>query len=251
MLHRLVSRLRRRSAPPAPSGVIRYLETRQPHAYAPYDAGLYVALLRQIRAAPDIELAAFSRARRSEEGRPRLYLRHDVDMPACVENLPILLDIDLAEDISSPVYVRTDGTDYRPEAVAAAVAHYRAKGVEFGLHSSCYTEDDYIGALRREIERFAECFGFRPTSFTVHGLGSFRAEIRDRFAEEIVDRLAEFGFVFTDCNIRMRQYHYVISDCHFDAATGRRYICDDMVSLPRFFEPGRDYLVLTHPCYWR
>lgn len=251
MLHRLVSRLRRRPAPPAPSGVARYIEVRQPHAYAPYDAALYAALLRQIRAATDLELAAFSSRRRPGGVKPRLYLRHDVDMAACVENLPLLLDVDLAEGIAPPVYIRTDGTDYPPEAVADAVAHYRAKGVEFGLHSSCYTEDDYIGAFRREIGRFAECFGFRPASFTVHGLGSFRVEIRDRFAEEIVDRLPEFGLKFTDCNTRLRQYDYVITDCHLEPETRRRYIYDDVVTLPRFFEPGRDYLVLTHPCYWR
>ncbi len=234
-----------------PSGVVRYLQTRQPHAYAPYESVLYAALLRHIRAAPDLELAAFSRIGKPDGARPRIYLRHDIDTAACIERLPMMLDINLAEGVASPVYVRTDGTDYPPGAMADAVAHYRAKGVEFGLHSSCYTEDDYMGAFRRELGRFAECFGFRPTSFTVHGLGTFRAEIRDRFAEEIAGRLSEFGLAFTDCNVRLRQYDYVITDCHLEPATRRRYIYDDVVTLPRFFVPGRDYLVLTHPCYWR
>jgi hypothetical protein len=251
LLHRLIGRLR--PAPP-PSFALertRYIESRQPHAYAPHDAALYGALLRQLRAAGNIELPLFARRAPGGGRKARFYLRHDVDTADCVEKLPLLLDINIAEGVASPVYVRTDGTDYPPQTVAAAVAHYRAKGVEFGLHSACYTEDDYLGTFRRELERFADCFGFRARSFTMHGLGSFRAEIRERFSEEVVARLPEFGLTFTDCNPRLRQYDYVITDCHPEPGTGRRYICDDVIDLPRFFDAGRDHLVLTHPCYWR
>jgi hypothetical protein len=227
-----------------------YVEKRRPHAYAPHDVALYGKLLRQARTAASVELAPFAEPT-ANTGRPRLYFRHDVDTPGCVDMLAKVLDVNLAESVPSPVYVRTDGTEYDPADVADTVAAYRMRGVEFGLHSSCYTQDDCFGALRRETDRFAEHFGFRPRSFTVHGLGEYRYAVRERFSLEIVGRLSEFGFVFTDCSARMRNYDYVITDCHLEPDTGRRLIYDDMLHLPRFFQPRRDYLVLTHPCYWR
>ena len=161
----------------------------------------------------------------------------------------MLLDLNVAEGVASAVYVRTDGVDYDPKKVAPAVARYRLMGVEFGLHTSCYTQDDYLGALRREVDGFAMCFGFQPPTFTVHGLGTYRAETRARFNEEIAGRLDEFGF--DAGRTPPRQFAYVIQDCHLEAGTQRRYAYDDFATLPRFFEPGRNYLVLTHPCYWR
>lgn len=228
----------------------RYIRNRRPHAYAPHDAAIYGELLHQARRTRGLDLPRFTEQKKGG-GKPRLYFRHDVDTQDCVSMLPKLIEWNLSEGVASPVYIRTDGTDYDPASVTPAVAKYRARGVEFGLHSSCYTQDDYMGTLRQEIARFEECFGFRPRSLTVHGLGEFRAEIRERFAHEIVERLAEFGFAFTDCDARMRRYDYVITDCHPEPGSNRRHIYDDMLSLPRFFHPGRDYLVLTHPCYWR
>jgi hypothetical protein len=250
LLLRLADRLRTVRVAARDRAKTQYIEKRQPHAYAPHDVALYARLLRQARASGDLELASFVEPT-ANEGRPRLYFRHDVDTAECVDMLPKLLDENLAEGVASPVYIRTDGTDYDPAHLAATVAEYRPRGVEFGLHSSCYTQDDYLGALRQESNRFEEYFGFRSRSFTVHGLGEHRSAVRDRFSSEIIGRLPEFGFVFTDCDARMRRYDYVITDCHPEPGTGRRLIYDDMLRLPRFFQPGRDYLVLTHPCYWR
>ena len=136
--------------------------------------------------------------------------------------------------------------EYHPNQLAGMVSTYRETGVEFGLHTSCYVEDDYLGTFRTESERFAKTFGFAPRSFTVHGLGDCRYETRLRFGEEIIPRLEEFGYVFTDCNQTLRTYDYVISDCHLEATSGRRYIYNDFLRLPRFFAPGFNYLVLTH-----
>jgi hypothetical protein len=249
-LLRLANRLRTVRVAARERAKAQYIAKRRPRAYAPHDVVLYAKLLRQARAAGDLELAPFAEPR-ANEGRPRLYFRHDVDTVGCVDMLPKLLDANLVEGVASPVYIRTDGTDYDPAGLIAVVAEYRARGIEFGLHSSCYTQDDYLGALHRETDRFEEHFGFRPRSFTVHGLGEYRSAVRERFSSEIVGRLSEFGFGFTDCDARMRSYDYVITDCHPEPGTGRRMIYDDMLHLPRFFQPGRDYLVLTHPCYWR
>jgi hypothetical protein len=209
---------------------------------------IYGALLRQARAMPELELAPVPAARPTGK-KARLYLRHDVDTAACVENLPLLLEQNLRERVPASVYVRTDGADYAPETLAAAMAHYRRQGVEFGLHTSCYTSDDYMAALRGEIERFADCFGFRPATFTVHGLGTFRAETRARFNDEIALRMGEFGF--DPAAAPPTSFGYVIEDCHLEPETRRRFAYDDFFALPRFFEPGGTYLVLTHPCYWR
>lgn len=250
MLLRLADRLRTVRVAARERAKTKYVAKRRPRAYAPHDVALYADLLRQARTSGDLDLAPFVEPT-ANEGRPRLYFRHDVDTVGCVDMLPKLLDVNLAEGVASPVYVRTDGTDYDPAGLIAAVGEYRARGIEFGLHSSCYTQDDYLGALHQETARFEQHFGFRPRSFTVHGLGEYRSVVRHRFSSEIVGRLAEFGFVFTDCDARMRSYDYVITDCHPEPDTGRRMIYDDMLRLPRFFQPRRDYLVLTHPCYWR
>jgi hypothetical protein len=228
----------------------RYVTARRPHAFAPHDAAIYGRLLQQARRSRGLEVPGFTDAKPAA-GRPRLYFRHDVDTQHCVTMLPKLVELNLAEGVESPVYIRTDMTDYDPRSLVATVKRYGGRGVEFGLHSSCYTRDDYLGALREEIQRFGDCFGFAPRSMTVHGLGEHRLETRERFSKEIVDRLTEFGFTFTDCDPRMRRYDYVITDCHPEPGSNRRYICDDMLNLPRFFQAGRDYLVLTHPCYWR
>ena len=250
MLLRLADRLRTVRVVARDRAKTQYIKQRRPLAYAPHDVALYVKLLRQARRAAGLDLGSFTEPI-ANTGRPRLYFRHDVDTAACIEMLPRLIDANLSVGVASPVYVRTDGVDYAPAALAEIVAEYSARGVEFGLHSACYTEDDYFGALREEIGRFEACFGFRPRSFTVHGLGEHRSAVRDRFSAEIIARLHEFGFAFTDCDARMRRYDYVITDCHPDPDTGRRMIYDDMLHLPRFFQRGRDYLVLTHPCYWR
>jgi hypothetical protein len=227
-----------------------YVQARRPHAYAPHDVAIYAGLLKQARDARGIEIPNFLE-RKAAGRKPRLYFRHDVDTADCVRMLPHLIDANLKEGVASPIYVRTDGTEYDPASLTPTVETYRKRGVEFGLHSSCYTQDDYLAALRREIDVFTRSFGFPPRSMTVHGLGDFRIETRERFSNEIVERLAEFGFTFTDCDARMRQYDYVITDCHPEPGSNRRHIYDDMLHLPRFLQPGRDYLVLTHPCYWR
>jgi hypothetical protein len=228
----------------------RYILARRPHAHAPHDVAVYAQLLQQARRARGLDLAPFLE-RKTGGRKPRLYFRHDVDTADCVRMLPQLIEANLKEGVPSPVYIRMDGTEYEPAALAGSVAKYRGQGVEFGLHSSCYTQDDYLAALRREIDGFTRCFGFPPRSMTVHGLGDHRLAVREQFSAEIVERLAEFGFAFTDCDVRMRRYDYVITDCHPEPGSDRRHIYDDMLRLPRFFQPDRDYLVLTHPCYWR
>lgn len=178
-------------------------------------------------------------------------VRHDVDTVRCIDNVRLLLDVDAEFDIPSGVYVRVDGLEYDPAACREAVHASRARGLEIGLHSSCYLSDDPFTAFRAEIDAFIRVFAFQPKSFTVHGLGPVRADRRWQFYRDVRHRMAEFGVSFTDCNVAFRSYRYVVEDCHVDArAPGARVIYDDFVRLPPTCERAGDHLILTHPCYW-
>jgi hypothetical protein len=123
--------------------------------------------------------------------------------------------------------------------------------MEVGLHTSCYVVPDYEARFREETARFVDTFGFQPRSFTVHGLGDFRADVRQRLVETIGRDPGSHGYVFSDCDPSLREYEYVITDCHIDPESDSRQIYEDVVALPPFLAGDRDYLVLIHPCYWR
>lgn len=227
------------------------MRQRAAYAHAPFDSALYRRLLRQVRDAKTVETPPFASKGSDDAGRARLYLRHDIDTRDCVSRLPSLLDINLDEGISASVFVRTDGEDYAPRELAPVVERYRKSGVDFGLHTSCYVQERYFDAFVEDTNHFAEAFGFAPRSFTVHGLGDFCFENRMKFVEEVLPRLGELGYTFTDCHTQMRSYSYVITDCHPEPGGTRRFMYDDFLRLPEFLAPRQDYLVLTHPCYWK
>lgn len=226
----------------------QYERERQPHAFAPHPVDIYRGLLRQIRLSDQVIIPSVLKRDYPRGSKGRLFLRHDVDTVVCVDKLGLMLEANIAEAVPAVVYIRTDGLEYQSDDLMDTVKRYREVGVEFGLHTSCYLHDDYFAAFSRETEKFSKTFEFQPWSFTVHGLGEVRLNTRLSFVQEIIARLAEFGYVYTDCS---RSYTYVITDCHPDPISGRRFIYNDFLHLPNFFMSGRDYLVLTHPCYWR
>lgn len=228
----------------------RYLARRRRLCEAPYPVALYRGLLAQAKARVGLRLPRFD-APPAAGADLRLFLRHDVDTVACVERLPLLVEADLDAGFAVPVYLRTDGIDYDPRTARDVAANLVRAGVEIGLHSSCYLADDPEAAFRAEGERFADCFGVRPRSFTMHGLGEVRLAQRLAFVAEAARGLDRLGYAFTDADPSLRRYDYVITDCHPDPVAGTRFIYDDIERLPRFLARGRDYLVLTHPCYWR
>lgn len=218
--------------------------------YAPYSFQVYRSILQRVDR-QGLPVRSFTEAASHSE-RSSIFLRHDVDTAACVENTDSLLQIEADFGWPSATFIRVDGEEYDPEALRSIVAQRRSSDVVFGLHTACYIDDDPFAFFRRELDRFAEVFGFRAQTFTVHGLGSFRAEVRQTFSEGIVERMAEFGIVASDCSARLRRYDMVFQDCDIDPQTGRRIMYDDMARLP-WLPPrgGRNYLLLTHPCYWR
>jgi hypothetical protein len=226
------------------------LASRRQYAYAPLDIALYVRFLREVRVLPKLALVPFAAAPSRTGGPAQMFVRHDVDTALCVEMLPLVLDVDRQERVPAAVFVRADRAEYRPEE-AAAVLRAHGDGVEIGLHSSCYLEDDFLAAFSEETERFKSSFGFAPRSFTVHGLGEYRFAVRERFVASVSTRLDEFGYEFSDCDTRLRSYDHVFQDCHLEVGTGRRFILSDLEAPRAFIREGRDYLLLTHPCYWR
>src|SRR5690606_35606760 len=120
-----------------------------------------------------------------------------------------------------------------------------------GLHTRCYVDEDPIASFVREVDIFEQVFGFRPRTFTIHGLGDYRADIRAAFCEELVARRTDFGITFTDCTPALRRYDMIFQDCDIDPQTGQRCMYSDLADFPLLPRGGRDYLVLTHPCYWK
>jgi hypothetical protein len=227
----------------------RFLRRRRRRATAPYPLSIYRDLCRRV-AAGRVVNPPFAIPARPRPRELRVFLRHDVDTALCTTRLRAIADANLETGTRAGIFFRVDDEEYRMRDHRALAAELYGEGFEVGLHTACYVDDDYLGRLRREAEKFANEVGFAPSTFTVHGLGLFRWEVRQRFYEEIADCLAKFGFAFSDCHPSLRAYDYVIEDCHRDTTTGARFIYEDFERLPLFLRPAHDYLVLTHPCYW-
>lgn len=227
-----------------------YSDSRRLLKYADYPVSIYEELVQLVTNRSDLNVKAFTDYEKESEHMPAITFRHDIDTGLCIERMPSLLDVDLYYQIESGTYIRADELEYGLSDVSEVANYYRDKGLEVGLHTVCYRKDDYFLELKREISRFEDILGFRPTSFTVHGLGSFRLDIRREFYQRVADKMTDLKMKFTDCNSKYRRYHYVIEDCHFDTKAGKRFIFEDFETLPPFFKNGKDYLVLTHPCYW-
>lgn len=251
MLERVLNRLRSIPAGLRRRRMDRYRRARRLAGYAPYTASLYRRFLsealrdRKLRVAPFLETPAAE-----EPGGATLFVRHDIDTAACMRGMRVLLDIDRELGVGAGIYLMADSKEYRLAEHRDEIAACRAAGFEVGLHTVCYAHDDYFAAFAAETSAFADALGFQPRSFTVHGLGEYRLDVRSRFRREVRDRLGEFGYAFTDTCPELRAYDYVFEDCHWDAARQARFVYDDLAGRRFPFMPGRSYLLLTHPCYW-
>ncbi|MDH7499443.1 MAG: hypothetical protein QHH30_03570, partial [candidate division NC10 bacterium] len=227
----------------------RFLDHLQIAHQAPYPLHIYRRLLSQALSHPQVRLLPFTQSASAPDGPANLYVRHDVDTADCMRNLALLLDVDRELGVPAGVFLRADGREYALEKHRERIGSYRAAGLEIGLHTVCYLEEDYLGALQRETERFSRALGFRPSSFTVHGLGPHRMDARLRFCQEISARLREFGYSFSDCSPHLRAYDYTIHDSHWSQEARSRFIYSDFLHLSPL-RGGRNYILLTHPGYW-
>lgn len=226
----------------------RYLKNRRIDQYAHYSLNTYKALLKNLVENDKYEFRPFTYTDTSAVSD--VYIRHDIDTLACTERMSSMFDVNLSFGLPSSAFFRVDDDEYCLKDVRDQVVHYKNQGIEMGLHSVCYVEDDYLNELKRETQKFADEVGFLPKTFTVHGLGDFRKSVRNEFYDVIVTRLKEFGYDFTDAGSRLRNYYYVIEDCHVDKRLSKRFIYNDFVDYPGFLKKEQSLLLLTHPCYW-
>jgi hypothetical protein len=91
----------------------------------------------------------------------------------------------------------------------------------------------------------------RAWKFARHGLGDQHLQRRLAFTDYAAANLAELGFDYSDCTADLRPYHLVFQDCDVDPVNGKRAIYSEMETLPPLMRYGHNYLVLTHPCYWK
>lgn len=227
----------------------RALVARRPLYHAPYPLDLYRLVVRKIKRQM-LPIAEFD-APDPCAMTSRVFFRHDIDYADCVTGAPAMLDINLSESVPISAFLRVDGEAYLPEHACGLVEIYRAKGVAFGLHTSCYVHEDYLGALERERSTFLKTYGFEARTFTVHGLGEAHLARRMAFTAYAARHLRALGFDYSDCTPDLRPYHHVFQDCDRDPMTGGRAIFSDMASPPPLLRRGCNYLVLTHPCYWK
>ncbi|MBL4755118.1 MAG: hypothetical protein JKY52_16175 [Flavobacteriales bacterium] len=226
-----------------------YLESRQNFSYAPFKLATYQNLLQQASKDGRIRVGRFGEAKSSKD-HINVFIRHDIDTLKCVQNIDLLLDSDLHMDFPAGVYFLVDDDEYRLQDFKQVAQACKEKGFETGLHTICYAQDDYMGQFKLETEKFADEAGFRPTTFTIHGMGEKRLSVRKAFIREMVKNHTKYGYTFSDCHKAFRGYHHVIEDCHMDFSVNNRYIFDDFNEFPSFFRKGKNYLILTHPCYW-
>jgi hypothetical protein len=227
------------------------LNKRKIEGFAPFPLEIYENLLNLISKDRKINCGQFPSSSYHPQGdKINIFIRHDIDNKQCILNLPSILEIERSQKKFSGIYLRVDDAEYCVAEYKHEINSLINEGFEVGLHTVCYLKEDYLAEFRRETEKLSDELGFRPRSFTVHGMGGIRLTERLQFCEEIVSKIGEFGYQFTDCHEKVLSYDYVIEDCHWDEVKKARYIYDDFVRLPSFFKRGRNYLILTHPCYW-
>lgn len=227
----------------------RYLRARRIYHYAPYPLKIYEQCLKSLKSSSSHQFVPFLSYEGADGERDKVFVRHDVDTEQCIRNLPETMEIDQRLRIGAGIYLRVDDEEYSARDHRDMLLRYREQEFEIGLHSLCYTKQDYIQEFQRETEKFKSLMGFQPRSFSVHGLGSFRLKTRTKFYQEIIHCFHQFGYETGDIPT-LRSYEHTIHDCHLDAQN-RRFLYDDFLYFPRFSSKGKHYLILTHPCYWK
>ena len=227
----------------------RAFERRVVALHAPYPIELYRSIVRQAKG-KGLPIGRFTDPQ-SVAPATRIFFRHDIDYAGCVAGASALLDVNLKEQVPAAVFLRMDGEAYRPEEAINLVRTYKSNDITFGLHTSCYTHENYLSVLERERDTFLRTYGFEARTFTVHGLGDQHLQRRLAFTAYAAANLAELGFDHSDCTADLRPYHLVFQDCDIDPVNGKRAIYSEMETLPPLMRYGHNYLVLTHPCYWK
>ena len=217
--------------------------------YAPYSSSLYKALLASLTSNNSINVCSFNATVSADTNKVNVFFRHDIDTELCLLNLQDMICIDKSFGVKPGIFFLVSDQTYDIRSCEAVAVELKSNGYAVGLHTVCYLEDDYLAEFQREIDKFTNTFGFKPDTFNAHGLGSIKQDNRLKFYDEMAIRYKDFGFEYSDCCAKLRQYQHVIEDCHLDRDKNNRYIKTDFAFADHFMQKGNN-LVLTHPCYW-
>ncbi|MBN2406723.1 MAG: hypothetical protein JXJ19_03400 [Elusimicrobia bacterium] len=224
----------------------------RPSGYEPYDFGIYEEALSGMNGSGKYNFIGMEHVREKRDDRINVILRHDIDRMEDVGMLETFLEYELERRMFSSSYIRVDGEKYSPADILEIVRKYAGKGHEFGLHSSCYTHDDCMGRFEWEAGEFLRVFGFRPGSFTQHGMGSRFIERRQEFNGRLDEAKKRTGISMTDCCMSDVLYHFKVTDANYDYKRKARFLGSYFRSFPYVpYSRGKCYLVLTHPGYWK
>jgi hypothetical protein len=186
------------------------------------------------------------------------YVRHDIDMPNCLNQLDKFLDLELTLGIKPACFIRIDSPAYASIDVLPLIKEFSKQGVVFGLHSECYIHDNWKDYFESEIKKFRTYYGFRPQAFNVHGFGHYKLRERECFYKYMThQKINDYGFSFCDLHNGLREYKYCIQDSNAlfpansleDYRPERRFLYNDFSTIPPIHKGSRG-LVLTHPGYW-
>lgn len=186
----------------------------------------------------------------TKKNKINIILRHDIDTSDCIKKMSLLLDEDLKYGFYPSVYLRADEEEYLLRNWKILIEEYYFKGIPFGLHSTCYIHENYLEAFQKETRKFISEIGIIPKSFTLHGLGEYCLENRMEFISRAKEIARANDYVITDCSTDFVSYNYVMHDSHWDVLKQERYILAEFTNFSNFSN-GRNYLILTHPCYWQ
>jgi len=214
---------------------------------APFEIDIYKKCLAKITENNEIKIGTLG----DSLSNPTSYvvLRHDIDLPGCVEKLNLLTSVEEEFGLKSSIVIRVDGLDYDPAICKDLVAKHKEKGFEIGLHSTAYFADDPLKALTLEFERFNTLFGFYPEIYNFHG--GFDEHLAKRM------KLGHQGMKIVKDNLFLKAtdsisgfYEHRIMDCVI--RNGERILLDDMLNPPVLLikKSSQPVIVLTHPCYW-
>lgn len=224
----------------------KYTQKRAVYKFAPYQYELFSELIKKLNANSKAKFQNF--LCEPESNLKNIYVRIDVDFQDCVDNLESFLKYLLERKIHAGVYIRVDGIEYDPSECKEMVNKYK-DFFEFGLHTSCYREVEFLQNFNQELSRFKEEFGYMPQSLSVHGYGSQFTDRRQALYEYFRDKQNEISELkYYDCFDLLRKYTYVVQDCHLKG--GKRFVYNDFKSPPSFFSTSST-LILVHTCYWK
>ncbi len=226
----------------------------KPVRYAPHSANIYKRILADLGK----EDRRFSLIKDyiHESSTNTILLRHDLDTPECLLNLPKLILAEQQFNLRSTIYVLADDHAYKISEQDIQYLHnLNSDGFEIGLHTRAYFQPDPDNYFHKEVKAFRDMFGFMPETVTLHG--EYPRPVSD-FEARRTAFIRNFNRIKSDLAIHLFHqitYPYqVLSDAWFildDSGSRIRVLHQKFLKPMRHTYEGRLPVVYnTHPIYW-